>query len=182
MFQNEYEGKVSLKNKIARTIWNITYTLLFRPFPTNAFSKWRITVLRIFGAKVSYKANVYSSVKIWAPWKLVMEEGSCLGPYTICYNQATVTLRKHAIVSQHVYICTAGHDTTKAINETDGLIIAPVLIGQGAWIGTRAFIGMGVEIGDNAIIGATSSVFKDIEKMSIAGGNPAEFIKLRELK
>ena len=41
---------------------------------------------------------------------------------------------------------------------------------------------MGVEIGEEAIVGATASVFKDVEPWTIVGGNPAKIIKKRELK
>ena len=38
---------------------------------------------------------------------------------------------------------------------------------------------MGVEIGEYAIVGATASVFKDVEPYTIVGGNPAKVIKKR---
>lgn len=108
-----------------------------------------------------------------------MAAGSCLGPDVICYNQAMVTLGQNAIVSQYAYICTAGHETSQGNNADTGLIIAPVTLHSGSWIGTRAFIAMGVEIGENAIVGATASVYKDVEANTIVGGNPAKLIRRR---
>ena len=64
----------------------------------------------------------------------------------------------------------------------DGLIIAPIFIKRGAWVGTRAFVGMGVEIGENAIVGATASVYRDVEEFTIVGGNPAKLINNRQKK
>lgn len=177
----EYIGFVSNAVKMRRAIWNVACFLFFRPFITSIFSKWRVMVLRFFGADVSYDAHVYSSVKIWAPWNLKMEKGACLGPDVVCYNQAMVTLKRESIVSQYGYICTAGHEKDKRNTSDTGLIVAPVTIGEGAWIGTRAFIGMGVEVGEYAIVGATASVFKDVEAWTIVGGNPAKFIKEREI-
>lgn len=106
-----------------------------------------------------------------------MAEGSCLGPDVICYNQARVILQKNAIVSQYSYLCTAGHRTDSLNTADAGLIVADITIGEGAWIGTRAYIGMGVEIGDRAIVGATASVYKDVEQGAVVGGNPAKVIR-----
>lgn len=175
-------GSVSLGTKMRRAVWNVTCALFFRPFPTLLFWWWRWMLLRLFGAKVSFYAHVYSSVKIWAPWNLKMEKGSCLGPHVICYNQAIVTLEKHAIVSQYAYLCTAGHEIDMPNTASSGLIVAPITIDKNAWIGTRAFINMGVEIGEGAIVGATASVFKDVEPWMVVGGNPAKIIKERRIE
>ena len=109
-----------------------------------------------------------------------MEADSCLGPNVICYNQAMVVLEEGATVSQYAYLCTAGHRTDKPNSADSGLIIAPITIGRNAWVGTRAYINMGVEIGEDAIVGATASVYKDVEPRAIVGGNPAKIIKRRE--
>lgn len=175
-------GHLTIDNKIKRALWNIVYALFFRPFPTVIFWPWRRLVLKMFGAKIDRHAHVYSSVKIWAPWNLRMGKGTCLGPDTICYNQAMVEIKEGSTVSQYSYLCTAGHKTD-ALNTADaGLIVAAITIHKNAWIGTKAFIGMGVEIGEAAIVGATASVYKDVDEYSIVGGNPAQFIKKREIK
>lgn len=174
-----YAGRVTLIIKLKRAIWNIVYLALFRPFPTSLFRFWRLALLRLFGAKIEKGADVYSSAKIWAPWNLIMKKGSCLGPNVICYNQAKVILEEKATVSQYSYLCTAGHDTTKLNTAENGLIIAPIVLHKGAWVGTRAFINMGVEIGENAIVGATASVYKDVEPWTVVGGNPAKVLKKR---
>ena len=40
---------------------------------------------------------------------------------------------------------------------------------------------MGVKIGTGAVIGARSSVFKDVSDWDVVGGNPAKFISRREV-
>lgn len=175
-------GAVSVSTKVGRGLWNIVYLLLFRPLPTILFWWWRWLLLRLFGAKVSFCAHVYSSVKIWAPWNLEMEKGSCLGPHVVCYNQALVTIKEHAIVSQYAYLCTAGHQIDKPNSADSGLIVAPIVIDKNAWVGTRAFINMGVEIREGAIVGATASVYNDVESWTVVGGNPAKYLKHRIIK
>lgn len=175
-------GHVSKSIKIKRVVWNITAAFLFRPFITPVFRKWRIALLRLFGAKVEWDANVYASVKIWAPWMLQMGHQACLGPEVICYNQDWVVLEDEAVVSQYSYLCTAGHDVNMMNTADKSLITAPIVLKSKSWIGARSFIGMGVEIGEGAVVGATSSVYKSVEPWSVVGGNPAKMLKKRTLK
>ncbi|MCD8291108.1 MAG: putative colanic acid biosynthesis acetyltransferase [Prevotella sp.] len=174
-------GHVPLSVKVKRAIWNVTATLFFRPFITGLFRLWRIALLKIFGAKVAWDANVYASAKIWAPWRLQMGHRACLGPNVICYNQDWVVFEDDAIVSQYSYLCTASHDAKKQNTAKNSLIIAPIVLGKSSWVGSRAFIGLGVHVGDNAIVGATASVFKNVDANTIVGGNPAKFLRNRIL-
>lgn len=171
-------GRVSLKTKIGRTIWNIVALFLFRPFVTGLFRRWRIMILRLFGAHIHPSANIYASAKIWAPWNLIMEKGTCIGPDVICYNQDIIILEEGAIVSQHCYLCTASHDITK-LNRP--LITAPITIKRKAWVASDAFVGMGVTVGEFAVIGARACAYKDVEPYTVVGGNPAKLLKVRNI-
>lgn len=166
-------------DRIKRTIWNICWTLFARPFPKSMCNKWKIFILRCFGAKVSYKANVYSSAKIFMPWNLVMEDYSCLASGVDCYNAAKITLKANAIVSQRSYLCTASHNISSQWHEQ---VEKPIVIEERAWVAAEAFIGPGVTIGEGAVVGARGVVFKNVEPWTVVGGNPAKFIKMRLLK
>lgn len=172
-------GHVPTNIKIKRTAWNVAWGVSFRPLPTKLFWWWRWLLLRLFGAQVDWCSHVYSSVKIWAPWQLRMEHGSCLGPHVVCYNQDMVWLKENATVSQDAYLCTAGHETDKANTAEEGLITAGITLEKDAWVGARSFVGMGVVIGEGAIVGANAGVYKDVASMTIVGGNPAKMIRER---
>lgn len=182
MNEKIYLGKVSLGIKMKRALWNVARCILFRPFGTKLFRLWRLSVLKAFGADVDWGCDVYASSKVWAPWNLTMEQGSCLGPETVCYNQAMVTLRKNACLSQYAMICTAGHELDaegqQPMNNAEtGLVVAPVTLHEDAWVGMRAFVGMGVEVGRKAVVGACACVFKDVESKTVVGGNPAKVLR-----
>lgn len=174
-------GRVPVGVKLRRAVWNVAAAVLFRPFATPVFGKWRIALLKLFGARVEWDSYVYSSVRIWAPWLLRMGHRACLGPEVICYNQDWVVLDDDAVVSQYGYLCTAGHDTSMMNTADRSLITAAIVLRRGAWTGARAFVGMGVEIGEGAIVGATASVYKNVEPWAVVGGNPAKLIKMRKI-
>jgi putative colanic acid biosynthesis acetyltransferase WcaF len=175
---SKYQNALSRKNQIARLVWTIVWTVFARPLPRSLGNGWKLFLLRLFGAKVHSTAKVYSSVRIYMPWNLEMEEYSCLSPEVDCYNVAKIKIGAHATVSQKTYLCTASHDISKS---NYPLIFSPITVKEQSWIGASAFIGMGVTIGQGAVVGATASVYKDVAAWSVVGGNPAKFIKKREV-
>jgi maltose O-acetyltransferase len=63
-----------------------------------------------------------------------------------------------------------------------GMVSAPVTIGDDVWVGARVMILPGVSIGNKVIIGAMSLVTKDIPDYAIVGGIPARLIRFRNTK
>ena len=175
---SKYESHFSLKNKLARVLWNISYLLLFRPFAFEFFKKWRLLVLKMFGAEIDWSVGVYASAKIWAPWNLKMEPNSCIGPKVDCYNQGKITIGSNTSISQKCYLCASSHNIRSSKHT---LIVKPIVIEDQVWIAADAFIGPGVRIGRGAVVGARSAVFKDVEPWTVVRGNPACFLKKREL-
>lgn len=72
----------------------------------------------------------------------------------------------HEIAKMHMEM---GHPSCKG----------DIIIGNDVWIGANSTIMSGVKIGDGAIVGATSTVTKDIPPYAIVAGNPAKIIKYR---
>jgi putative colanic acid biosynthesis acetyltransferase WcaF len=176
---SKYQNHLGFKNQLARFTWTICWTLLARPLPRRIGSGWKRILLRLFGAKLASTAVIYSSCRIYMPWKLQMGEYACLGPEVDCYNVDLIRIGDHTTVSQKAYLCTASHDITKSDNP---LITAPIRLEDQAWIAADCFIGPGVTIGQGAVIAARAVVTKDVEPWTVVGGNPASFIKKRELR
>lgn len=172
-----YSSSFNLRNKLLRLIWNLSAYFIFKPFRLNLFKSYRAAVLNLFGGDVHPTANVYASVKIWAPWNLQVGEYSTLGPQVDCYNQGEITIGKNTIVSQKSYLCASSHDHKKP---DFPLILCPIKIGDGVWIAADAFIGPGVRIENNVVVGARSAVFRSLEANKVYGGNPAKWIKNRK--
>ena len=59
----------------------------------------------------------------------------------------------------------------------DYAISKKVAIGNHVWIGQGATIMKGVNVGSDSVIAASALVTKDVEPMTIVGGNPAKVIK-----
>src|ERR1700730_10766842 len=161
--------------RVQRLLWGLVFHSLYRPSP-NFLHAWRRMLLRLFGAKIGAGAHPYPHAKIWAPWNLTMGENSCLANDVDCYCVASVTIGCNAIVSQYSYLCAASHDY-----ETDDfhLVSAPIVIRPSAWVGADCFIGPGVEVGEGAVVGARSTVVRDVPPKAVVVGNPARIVRFR---
>lgn len=108
-----------------------------------------------------------------------MGDHSCLGDHVICYNVGGVRIGAHSTVSQYSHLCSSSHDYEHPnMRQT----FAPIDIDDEAWVCADVFIGPGVHVGRAAVVGARSSVFRDVPPWMVVGGNPAAVIKRRALK
>lgn len=176
----KYENKHTRKHKIQRVCWLIVWNFLIRWMPTCMVSvKWERMWLRVFGAKMAKNAGVFTSVKIYHPKNLIMEENTCLSDHVDCYNVNVIHICNNVTVSKRAFLCTASHDIYSRSHE---LVTAPIYIGSQAWIAADAYIGKGVSIGEGCVIAARACVVKDTPPWSVVGGNPAKVIGLRNIK
>ena len=176
---SRYHNALSRKNQVVRMLWTVVWGVFARPLPRSVGSGWKRFLLRLFGARIDATAIVYSSAKVYYPANLTMGAYACLASDVDCYNVAPVTIGDNTTVSQGAYLCTASHDITNPLNP---LVTKPIVIEDQAWVAAGAFVGMGVTIGQGAVVGARAAVFKDVEPWTVVGGNPAKFIKRREIK
>lgn len=167
---------ITLRNRLGRVLWHIIWLLLYRPTP-RTFHSWRCFLLRVFGAKVGKGAHPYPSARIWAPWNLVMGEDSCLSEQVDCYCVDKIDLGNRVIVSQYSFLCTASHDYTR---RDMPLVTAPIRIEDDAWVTADVFVGPGVSIGEGAVVGARSTITKDVPSWTVVAGTPPKCIGQRK--
>lgn len=154
-----------------RIVWSVINRFVF-PLLSR---RCRLGVLRWFGAKIG-SGDVRRSVKIFAPWNLEMGVWACLGPRVKVYNKDKVKIGSHIVISQDVYLCTAGHDVSSPWMAP---ITKPIEICDNSWIAARAVILPGVTVGEGAVVGCAAVVAKDVKPWTVVGGNPAQFLKNR---
>ena len=174
----QYVNRFSLRQKVARVLWALARAVLFRPTFARFYPclLWRNLVLRMFGTKTWYQAQYFPTVRIWAPWNLKTGRSVAIDDQVDLYNVAPITLGHMVSISRRAFLCTASHDIS---NVGRPLTTAPIVIGNGVWIGAEAYVGPGVTIGDGAVIAARAVVVKDVPAWTVVGGNPAKFIKER---
>lgn len=151
--------------------------LLFCRWTPPPMHRWRVLSLRLFGAKVDWRAQIYGSTRVWFPPNLSMGPHAVLGPRVRCYSMAPVRIGAFAIISQDAELCAGTHDIDDLHNQ---LITLPISISPHAWIAAGAFVGPGVQVGDGAVLGARAVAMSTLEPWSVYAGNPAQKLRQRQ--
>ena len=167
----------SAANKTLRLLWQAAWLLLFRPSPWFWHAPRR-ALLRLFGAQVGRGAQILPSVQIWAPWNLSLGACATVGAGVDLYDVDRIEIGAHATVSQRAFLCTATHDVD---HPHMPLQTAPIRVGAGAWVCAEVYVHPGVTLGADAVAGARAVVLRDVPPGQIVGGNPAKFIRMRNV-
>jgi putative colanic acid biosynthesis acetyltransferase WcaF len=163
------------RNAVVVQFWWIIQASLFACSPQFAY-KWRNFLLRGFGAKIGSNVIIRPSVKVTYPWKLKIGDNAWVGDNVDLYTLGEISIGRGAVVSQRSYLCTGSHDHAA---EAFDIYAKPIVIEDEAWVATDVFIAPGITIGKGAVIGARSSVFKNMPAGMICIGNPAKPFKKR---
>lgn len=174
---DKFEMPKGFRGRGAITVqfWWIVQSTLFACSPQFAY-KWRNALLRLFGAKIGKNVIVRPSVRTTYPWKLTIGDNAWVGDNVELYTLGEITIGKDAVVSQRSYLCTGSHDHK---SEAFDIYAKPVVIEDEAWVATDVFIAPGVTIGKGAVVGARSSVYKNMPSGMICTGSPAKPVKPR---
>jgi putative colanic acid biosynthesis acetyltransferase WcaF len=135
-------------------------------------------LLSIFGAKIGRGVHIYSSAYIYLPWMLEIDSFSCIGEWAIVYNLGPIKIGSKATISHGAHLCSGTHIYEDQLLP---LIRTKVSIGSEAWICTQAYIGPGVSVGEGSVVGARSVVVKNVRPRIVVAGNPAVFLKERNI-
>ncbi len=146
----------------------------YLPFPMIL----KIFILRLFGAKVAATAVIKPKVNIKYPWNLEIQDFAWIGENVWIDNLEMVTFGTNCCVSQGAMLLTGNHDFTKSNFE---LIVKPIILKAGVWIGAKAVVCPGVVAESHAILTVNSVATKSLEPYGIYQGNPAKFVKLRNI-
>lgn len=164
--------------KIREAIWLLVSLILFRlcPFSLSALKRM---VLRAFGAKIGHGVVIKPDVKITFPWKLEIGDHVWLGEECRLLNLDRITIGNNVCISQGAFLCTGNHNYKLP---TFDLIVRPILVEDGAWLGAGCWVGPGSKIGSHAILTAGSVWTGTMEAWGIYQGNPAVFKKQRTIE
>jgi putative colanic acid biosynthesis acetyltransferase WcaF len=164
--------------KFREASWLLVSWLLFRWSPFS-LSLLKRVVLRAFGAKIGRGVVIKPQVKITFPWKLELGDFVWLGEECWLLNLDRIVIGSHVCISQRAFLCTGNHNYRVP---TFDLIVKPILVEDGAWVGAGSWVAPGVTIRSHAILTAGSVATGNLETFGIYQGNPAVRVKQRILE
>src|SRR5437867_7394199 len=94
----------------------------------------------------------------------------------------SVSIGRECILADRVMLIDFDHGVVEADRpiRLQGIYKRDVRVGHNVWIGYGACILRGVTIGDNAIIGTSSVVTRDVPANTVVAGIPARVIRPRD--
>ena len=113
--------------------------------------------------------------------KITIGKNCFLGEFNVIRGQGGVTIGDDVYTGPMVQIVAINHvfhDSNRPIRE-QGIIANGITIEDDVWLGAGVKVVDGVTIGKGSVIGAGSTVTKDIPAYSIAVGTPAKKVKDR---
>lgn len=163
------------RNKFVVQLWWIVQATLFAWSPQILYG-WRRFLLRLFGAKIGKKVLIRPSAKFTYPWKVSIGDCSWVGDDCVFYSLGEIKIGRNVSIAHRDYFCTGYHDIHSLSFDIKQ---KPIVIEDECWIPNDVFVGPGVTIGRGAVVGARSTVLKDLPKGMICYGYPAKPIKER---
>ena len=129
-----------------------------------------------FGARIGSGVVIKPGVRIKYPWLLTVGDHTWLGEDCWIDNLVSVTLGNNVCISQGAYLCTGNHDWSDI---HFGLMVRPITILDGAWIGAQAIVTPGIVVGQCAVLTAGSVATNNLPPFHIYCGNPAKLSRIR---
>ncbi len=162
---------------LQRTLWYFINASLFNS-PLFPFSFIKINLLSLFGATIGKGVVIKPSVNIKYPWFLEIGNHVWIGENVWIDNLAIVKIGDNCCLSQGAMLLTGNHDYSA---ETFDLMVKPITLEDGVWIGAKAVICPGINCGSHAILAVNSVATKPLEAFTIYQGNPAIAVKKRTI-
>lgn len=142
------------------------------------FSGLRVRLLRAFGARIGTGVVIKPGVRVKYPWRVTIGDDCWIGEDCWIDSIADVRIGSDVCLSQGSYLCTGNHDWS---DPGFRLMEQDITIENGAWVGAKAIICPGVVVAEGSVVGAGSVASRRIPAHEIHAGNPAKFIRKREL-
>ena len=151
--------------------------------------------IAFIGPKVTLQVGKRGRIELgrWA-WlgdgtKIRCHEGVVsIGAKTVLGQECTISAYQHVsigrecVIADRVMLIDFDHGVVEVDRpiRLQGIYKRDVRVGNNVWIGYGACILRGVTIGDNAIVGTSAVVTKDVPPNAVVAGIPARVVRMRE--
>lgn len=164
-------------NPVKRILWYLFNAAFFNSaFPV---IKFKIAVLRLFGAKIGKGVVIKPYVNIKYPWFLRVGNNVWIGEKVWIDNLGFVVIHDNVCISQGAMLLCGNHHYKRVAFD---LIVGNITIEEGAWIGAQSVVCPGVKVGSHAVLTVNSVATSHLLPWSVYQGNPAQKVKDRVIK
>lgn len=150
--------------------------VLFLKNGWNPCNRLKVSLLRLFGAKIGKDVVIKPCVNIKYPWNLEIGDNCWIGENVWIDNLVHVKIGNNVCLSQGALLLCGNHNYKK---KTFDLIVKEIFIEDGAWIGAKCTVCQGVNAKECSVLTVGSVATKDLDAYAVYSGNPATRIRKR---
>lgn len=163
-------------------IWKILYEIV-KNIPQHKYSNY---IRYFFGKHLlgeCRNCRIRIGVELDRSSKNVFVGSSQIGEYSIlsARNDGEIYIGDNVIMGGRIVFHTLNHNyqNKNILIKNQGVMVKPIKIEDDVWIGSDSILLSGIIVGKGSVIGAGSTVTKNVEPYSVVAGNPARLIKKR---
>jgi putative colanic acid biosynthesis acetyltransferase WcaF len=162
-------------NALKRVLWYYVNVLFFKSswFP---FYGFKVSLLRLFGARIGKGVEIKPCVNIKYPWLLNIGNQVWIGENVWIDNLVMVTIGSDVCISQGALLLTGSHNYKKS---TFDLLTGSIILEDGVWIGAGAIVNAGITAASHAVLSSGSVATKNMAAYTVYQGNPAVKVRSR---
>jgi putative colanic acid biosynthesis acetyltransferase WcaF len=158
---------LDLAPRLPRFLAQAVFNLLITQLPGH----WlRLAWLRALGARVGRGTIVFRGTTVLGARHLVLGERVQVGFRVVLDARGGLTVADDVLLSSDSQLLTANHNLASDDFERR---VAPIAIGDHAWVATRAIVLAGVTIGRGGVVAAGGVATRHVPPLTIVGGVPA---------
>ena len=180
-----------LNRRYAALLWRYVW----RRYLTRAGWRWETDGPVFLGKGLEIQIAKRGKVKfgrfVWIGdgTKIRCHEGEVeIGQKTVIGQEVTISAFKRVVIGEQCVVADRAMfiDFDHGMVEVErpirvqGIYKRDVVIGANVWVGYGAAFLRGVTVGDNSVVGTSAVVARDVPANTVAGGVPAQIIRMRE--
>ncbi len=180
-----------LNRRYARLYWRYLWRRLF----TRAGWRWQTDGPVFFGKRLEIEIGKRGTVRfgrfVWIGdgTKIRCHEGEVeIGAKTVIGQECTISayrlvrIGEQCVIADRAMFIDFDHGVVEVERpiRLQGIYMRDVAVGSNVWVGYGACVLRGVNVGDNAILGTSTVVTRDIPANAVVAGIPARILRMRD--
>ncbi len=138
-------------------------------------------MLRAVGVRIGSRSLVMGPLDITGPGRVqdlfsIGDDTFVTGPLHVDLG-AAVRIGNRVRLGHQVALLTVDHEIGPSAQRCGDVLVAPVIIGDGAWLASRVTILPGVSVGNGSIVAAGAVVTNDVPPNTLVAGVPARVVR-----
>jgi maltose O-acetyltransferase len=175
-------GSYRMREEWANTqLWLRIKLLPVRLLPPMSWRSLRTRILRLGGWRIGRGTTLFGVPTVYGRGRILDRltiGNDCIVNFGSTFElNDRIDIGSGVSIGHQVLFLTTTHEVESPRLRAGRLVSAPIVIGDGAWVGARSIVLPGVTIGSGSIVGAGTVVTRDVPPNVLWAGSPARVVK-----